>query len=282
MRTDIMTFTLGLAQTCDLDGCDVLSDVRSFCMRAAEEGVDLLVFPESLMTPFELETSAFIASAQKVDGPFATQVASLAHEFGLWIAFTMNEYVEGFDKPCNTAIIVDSQGTLRGSYRKAHLFDSSTHTESEKMVAGNELFEIVDAPFAKIGIGICYDLRFPEYARSLALDGCELLLFPAAWVDGPGKARQWKTLLSARAIENELFVAGVSRASEGYVGESVVYAPDGSEIAHASVKERDLLVAKIDLRFIDEMRRSIPVISHRRPELYGRLTEASRTREARQ
>lgn len=276
-----MTFTLGLAQTLNPDDRDVLFDICSFCKQAADSGVDLLVFPESLMTPFEVETSEFIASAQSIDGPFATHMADLAREFDIWIVFTMNERVEDLDKPCNSAVVVDHQGVRRGCYRKTHLFDSSTHTESEKMSAGDEIFEIIDAPFAKIGIGICYDLRFPEYARALALDGCELLLFPAAWVDGPGKARQWKTLLSARAIENELFVAGVSRASEGYIGESVIYAPDGSEIGHSVARERDLLVAKIDLQLIDEMRRSIPVMAHRRPELYGGLTEARRIREAR-
>lgn len=275
-----MTFTLGLAQTLGNEGYDPLEDARRFCAQASEAGVDLLVFPESLMTPFEIGVEEFIASAQDADGTFASSMNALAAEYGLWIVYTMNEKAKEDQKPFNTAVLVDSSGRRRALYRKTHLFDSSTHTESEKMSAGSDVFPIFEAPFARIGIGICYDLRFPEYARCEALEGCELLLYPAAWVDGPLKADQWKTLLAARAIENSIFVAGVSRAGDDYVGESFVFAPDGTELAKARKKARDLVVAEIDAKRIGTMRRAIPSLEHRRPELYARISAESHRKEA--
>ena len=169
--------------------------------------------------------------------------------------------------PFNTAIVTDNTGVRRGFYRKIHLFDSATTTESERMAASDRLFSPIDTPFGKLGLAICYDLRFPEVARAAALEGCDIMVYPAAWVDGPGKALQWETLLAARAIENEMFVVGVSRADEGYVGNSVVIGPDGTVHVRGDREER-LLVAHIDTDDLARMRAAIPVFDHRRPDAY--------------
>ena len=170
-------------------------------------------------------------------------------------------------KPFNTAIVTDDKGVRRGFYRKVHLFDSATTHESERMSASDELFEPIDTPFGKLGMAICYDLRFPEVSRAAALAGCDIMVYPAAWVDGLGKALQWQTLLSARAIENEMFVIGACRADDGYVGQSLAVGPDG--VVHARGGEDEaLLVAQLDTADLDRVRASIPVFDHRRPELY--------------
>ena len=169
--------------------------------------------------------------------------------------------------PFNTAIVTDNTGVRRGFYRKIHLFDSATTTESERMAASDRLFSPIDTPFGKLGLAICYDLRFPEVARAAALEGCDIMVYPAAWVDGPGKALQWETLLAARAIENEMFVVGVSRADKGYVGNSVVIGPDGTVHVRGDREER-LLVARIDTDDLARMRAAIPVFDHRRPDAY--------------
>ena len=108
----------------------------------------------------------------------------------------------------------------------------------------------------------------------MALAGCDLIVYPAAWVDGPRKVDQWRTLLAARAIENELYVAGLSRcdrdfgsAHRDYAGHSCVFGPLGEEIASAGLDE-ELLVAAIDTDAIDRARAAMPVLDHRRPELY--------------
>ena len=261
-----MKFKVGLAQTCHPTDGDVVALVRSVAEDAASKGVELLVFPECLMSRFEAERGDFLAESQPVDGPFATALGQIAREQGLWMVFTMNELnPEGL--PFNTAVVVDDEGAQRAVYRKIHLFDSATTCESERMSAASELPAPIDTPFGKLGLGICYDLRFPEFARAQAVAGCDLLVYPAAWVDGKGKREQWQTLLAARAIENEVFTIGVCRADKGYVGSSCVFGPDGHVRAIADAQEC-LLVAELDTADLDAMRAAIPVMAHRRSDLY--------------
>lgn len=262
-----MKFTLGLAQTCHPADGDVVALVDTYAAEAAAKKVDLLVFPESLMSRYEAELGDFLAQSEPVDGPFFQAVNAIAAQYGLWMVYTMNE-LNPAGKPFNTAVVVDSEGVCRGIYRKVHLFDSATTQESERMSASDKLFDPIETSFGKLGIAICYDLRFPEVARRAALMGCDLMVYPAAWVDGPNKRAQWQTLLAARAIENEMFVAGVCRADEGYVGTSCVYGPDGVVRGLAATDEA-LLVVRLDTADLAQMRQAIPVFDHRRPESYA-------------
>jgi len=261
-----MDFTIGLAQTCHPADGNVVALVDEFAAQAKERGVDLLVFPESLMSRYEAERADFLAESQPIGGPFTQSIDAIAAHYGLWIVYTMNE-ANPDGLPFNTAIIADAQGQRRGFYRKVHLFDSATTQESERMAASDKLFEPIETPFGKIGLGICYDLRFPELALAAAMKDCEIMIYPAAWVDGQGKANQWKTLLAARAIENGMFVVGVCRADKGYVGCSRVVAPDGELLAQADSTEQ-LVVCSIDTQESARMRKAIPSLKHRRPEIY--------------
>lgn len=273
-----MSFTLGLAQCCHPADGDVLGMVDRWMARAVDAGVDLLAFPESLMTPYELSPDAFADAAEPIDGPFCTGVAQLACKHSLWCVFTMNEKnTTGAQAmpPFNTAIVVDNDGKRKAVYRKVHLFDTDFTRESDKVTPGDELFAPLETPFCTLGLGICYDVRFPELARHAALAGCDVLLLPAAWVDGPRKVNQWRTLLAARAIENELFVAGLSRcdrafgeAKRDYAGHSCVFNPLGDMIAAAELDE-ELLVAEINLDEIASARAAMPVLNHLRTDLYG-------------
>lgn len=263
-------FRLGLAQcTHPVDG-DVLALVERCACEAASKHVDLLVFPECLMTPFEKTREDYLASAQPLDGPFAQGMASIAARHELWVVFTMNELGKG-TLPFNTAVVLDDAGTRRGVYRKTHLYDALSVRESDRMARGGVLFEPIDTPFCKLGLGICYDLRFPEVARAAALAGCELFVLPAAWVAGPHKAAQWKTLLAARAIENEMFVAGLSRADEKYIGSSCIVDPRGVVLAEAPGRQSTLLTTDVDLDVLRAARAGMPLFAHRRPELYQSL-----------
>lgn len=241
--------------------------VERFAACAKDRGVDLLVFPESLMSRYEQSTEAFCREAEPVDGPFSRAVDAIAARYGLWIVYTLNELNPSGGKPYNTAIVVDDSGVKRGIYRKIHLFDTDFTHESDRMSAGDELFEPIETPFGRLGLGICYDLRFPELARAAALAGCDVLVYPAAWVAGNTKAEQWHTLLAARAIENEMFVAGVSRADEGYIGQSAVADPRGILIAQVGVGE-ELLTCTIDVSVRSEVYERMPVFAHRRTDIY--------------
>ena len=260
------TLRIALAQTTHPKDGDAAGLVARVCEQAAQERCELVVFPESLMTPYEKDKGAFLKEAEPIDGPFSQSVCATAKRLGLWAAYTVNE-LNPNGHPFNTAVIADSAGEICGSYRKTHLFDTDFTKESDRMAQGDALFTPIDSPWGKIGLGICYDLRFPEVARKQALEGATLLLYPAAWVAGDLKIEQWETLIRARALENELFVAGVSRADEGYIGHSCIADPRGTIAARAGAGD-ELLIADLDFSLIDCVRSAMPVFDHRRPSLY--------------
>lgn len=268
--TQTEPFKIALAQTETPTDGDVVEQARNAISEAKELGAAIVAFPEFFMSPFELDAGEYAAAAQPIDGPFATAISQLAAEAGVWVLFTMNEKNPADPaKPFNTAVLVDNCGRRRGSYRKTHLFDAGSPAESDRATPGDALFTPVATPFGKIGLGICYDLRFPELSRAAALAGCDLMLFPAGWVDGPTKADQWEALLRARALENEMHMAGVCRAGKGYVGHSMVVAPNGSTIAQTTDNNPRVLIAEINPAATTAMRDAIPVFHHRRPELYA-------------
>lgn len=271
-----MTYRIGLAQTGYPADGDVIAQMRDCARQAAEAGCQLVVFPENSMWPRRQSAEDLIALAEPVDGPFVQGVAGVMRECGLWAVFTINECNPEGGVPFNTAVAVDDTGVVRASYRKCHLYDALGERESDRLAAGAELPVAVETPFCTIGLQICYDLRFPESARTAALAGCDLLVYPAAWHAGARKVEQWETMLRARAIENELFVAGVCRAGRGFTGASLVADPMGRVLACGednAVGEAPeaLVVCDVDPAVIDVTRENMPIMEHRRPELYGSL-----------
>lgn len=267
--------TLALAQTGYPADGKVLAQVETVALAAREAGAQLLAFPENLMCPRELSAQELRELAQPLDGPFVLGMAVIAQAQGLWLAFTMSETNPAGAAPFNTAIVMDDQGIVRGSYRKCHLYDAHAVRESDRMSAGSQLNEPIKAPFATIGLGICYDLRFPELARAAATVGCDLLLFPACWHDGPHKAEHWQTLLRARAIENECFVAGICHAGERYVERSMVVDPLGEALPSQAIPisgSDTLFVTQLDMDAVAAAREAMPILGHRRPELYDALS----------
>ena len=263
-----MAFTLGIAQTGFPSDGNVLAQVGRVASEARERDVDLLVFPENLMYPRELSTQELFELAEPIDGPFANGIREVARQHSVWIVFTMSEINPAGGPPYNTAAVAGTDGRAHGAYRKCHLYDAHGVRESERMSAGSALCRSIATPFCTLGMGICYDLRFPEVARELALDGCDLVVFPAAWHDGPGKALHWETLLRARAIENECFVAGVCHGAPRYVGASHVFDPLGGELLSSDRGSDELQICSIDLDAILSARDAMPVLAHRRPNLY--------------
>ena len=260
-------FKLALAQCAHPEDGDVLAMADSWADRAQAAGADMLAFPECLMTPYEKEPEEFAASAQTLDGDFSRGMDAMARRHGLWIVYTVNELNLDGGRPYNTAVVTGSDGIKRARYRKVHLFDAGDYRESSKMSAGDSIFEPTDTPFCRLGLGICYDLRFPELALKQALSGCELIVYPAAWVAGEGKVGQWQTLLRARAIENGMFVAGLCRVGSNCIGNSLVVGPAGETVARAGDGE-ELLLCEIDPEEVASTRRKMPSLQHRRPDLY--------------
>ncbi len=265
-------FTLALAQMAHPADGDVISAAEAYAEKAAEQGAQLLVFPECLMTPFEKTPEDFAGAAQPLEGPFVHALRSLAKNMKLWLVCTVNEESSPGGRPYNTAMVVDDEGGVAGCYRKTHLYRAHGLDEARKMTHGDELFTPIETPFCTLGLGICYDLRFPELARAAALAGCKLMIYPSAWVEGPHKLAHWNTLLAARAVENEMFVAGCCRPDRGCVGHSQVISPQGEVLAQAE-DEAQLLFAEINLDQVTSTRDAMPIFQHRRPDLYQSLTE---------
>lgn len=242
-----MDLMIGLANV-DFDHLDLVLE------QVTDARIELLVLPEN----FSLEP-------EPLGGSVMRHMAKVAAELNTWVVYACRETNPTGDLPYNVGIVLDNKGNLRASYRKCHLYDAHGERESDLMTAGSALMPPTQTPFGRLGLGICYDLRFPEVARAAAAEGCDLMLYPAAWHDGPQKLEHWKTLLRARAIENEMFVAGVCKAGERYVNRSYLVDPLGRIVAEGT---EPLLTTRICMDDVAAARDAMPVLSHRRPDLY--------------
>ncbi|WP_350454201.1 carbon-nitrogen hydrolase family protein [Slackia heliotrinireducens] len=269
-----MQLTIALAQSGFPKKGDAIAQAERYAEKAAAAGAQLLVFPENFMLPGILDSEGVKEISEPLGGPFARAMADIALRHHLWIVYVMFEENPDGGQPFNTAVTVDAEGVQRGAYRKCHLYDAHGVLESDRSVAGDQLPQPIDTPFGPLGVAICYDLRFPEVARALAVAGCKLVLFPSAWNAGPRKVKHWTTLLRARAIENELFVAGICHAGKRYTGKTLVADPLGRIVASARGSSKgnapqDLVICTIDTDAVESARDAMPVLDHRRPELYA-------------
>ena len=232
---------------------------------------DVLVFPEMFMSffPFGTERERVLAEAQPLDGPFVTRMRALAKQYGMWIVFGMNETVEdpADRRSYNTIAVVDRQGELVSAYHKTHLFDAFGHRESDAVKPGDRFFEPIETPFGRLGLFTCYELRFPEVARDQRRKGADILLMPTAWADGEHKRLHFRTLITARALENGVYVLACDQCAPGTVGESLAVDPMGLPLAVAGADET-LLFVRTDTERVREVRQRVASFDQRRPELY--------------
>ncbi len=242
---------------------------------ASQQKVDLIVFPELITSGNELGVR-FTELAQRVPGPTINLMAQRANEYGVYIAFGMvtKEKVESV--LYNSAILVGPDGELLDVYNKIHL-------RGEERMAFREGFKlpVIPTEVGNIGLMIGYDLAFPEVARSLSLDGAEIIAVMANWE--ASNIDEWKTYARARAYENSVFIAGANRVGEdvtlNFGGESMIVGPRGQ--IHASLaSETDpesgaplegFAVARIDLDEVRKYREEFQFIQNRQPAVYKTL-----------
>ena len=237
---------------------------QSLAAQAAAQGADLLLLPELWVTGYDLERAAEYA-APLDSGHFAL-MASLAQAHQLYVAGTALEANPG-GKPFNTAAIYGPDGRCAGAYRKVHLW--APLGEVEHMTPGDAM-PAFDLPWGRVAMAICYDLRFPELWRCLADAGAQLVLIPSEWP--VRRVEHWRLLLRARAVENQLFVAGCNRAGAGadgvFGGHSAVVDPWARVLVEGD-SEAGLFVATIELDEVARARSLFPFLADRRPEAYG-------------
>ena len=238
---------------------------KVFARRASEQGADMIVFPEMFMGQPTPDRSPAMIAAQD-DGAFLNTLSALAAETGIHITAGCWESIPGHPLVHNTAYTVSPKGRTIAAYRKIHLFDALNVRESDTMAPGQALPPVVNIAGIKVGFAICYDLRFPEIFRYLALQGAQLIVVPSAWYQGPIKEAHWLTLLRARAIENTLYVAGCNLVGPSFCGRSGLFDPFGIQVAGAG-EEETLLVGTIDADRVDRVRQKLPSLRNRRTSI---------------
>ena len=225
------------------------------------EWLDLVVLPEGSMHDFGRPEDDLSAIAEPLDGPFVQLLAAHALRLGATIVGGMFEATDGL--PFNTLVVLGPDGALRHTYRKIHLYDSFGYRESDRLRCGEIEPLVVDVRGHSVGLMTCYDLRFPELSRLLIDAGADVLVVPAAWVQGEIKLDHWTTLLRARAIENTVPVIAVGQCGEHYVGHSLVIDARGSIVDEAGA-DPAILRTELDFADVERARGENPSLVNRR------------------
>ena len=241
---------------------------------AAGFGAELVVLPEKwsvLGTPEQMN-----AGAETLDGRCITWARRTAAELGIdLLAGSIVERVPGHAKPTNTSVHVGPDGEIKAVYRKLHMFDVEvdgvTYAESDHADPGEEIVTTTLRDGTRLGMSICYDVRFPELYRMLVAEGAEILAIPAAFTLATTRDH-WEVLLRARAIENQCFViapnqTGTNGGGTRSGGRSMIADPWGLVLSSAPDAET-AIVADLDFENLRDIRRRLPVLAHRRSEIY--------------
>jgi len=241
---------------------------------AAADGAKLIVLPEKWTAIGSDEQQR--DAAETLEGPAITWARAIARELEVdLVAGSILERVAGHEKLANTSVHVDPQGEVRASYRKLHMFDvevaGRSYRESDIEEPGEEIVTSETADGVQLGLSICYDLRFPELYRILAVRGARIIAVPAAFTLATTRDH-WETLLRARAIENQAFIVaanqvGAHPAGHRSGGRSMIVDPWGLILAQASDREGHVL-AELDLERQLEIRAQLPSLANRRPAAY--------------
>lgn len=254
------------------DKQDNLKKAEALIREAAAAKSHWVVLPEMFNCPYD--NKYFPEFAEVFPGPTTTLLSDLAKELELFIiGGSIPECCE--DRIYNTSFIFDSQGKLTGKHRKMHLFDIDIEggirfQESEILSPGKSVTVIKTSPCA-VGVAICYDMRFPELMRLMALEGAKVIVIPAAFNMTTGPAH-WELLARTRALDNQVYLVAASparnlEASYHAYGHSMIVNPWGTVVAQADEKE-GIVYAEVDLGLVEKVRRELPLLMHRREDIY--------------
>lgn len=250
-----------------------LNLVSKFIDNAVKEGANVAVLPE--MFNCCGHTKVMVENAEEIPGDTINSLSDKARMHGIYIVCGSIFEKTTKNKVYNTSVIVGRNGKILAKYSKIHLFDVDIqdkirYKESENVVAGEKIIT-TNMGNVKVGMSICYDLRFSELYRSLALNGAKVIFIPSAFTSTTGEYH-WEPLVKTRAIENQVFVVaanqiGTSPNNITCYGKSMVVDPWGRVLAKAKDNE-NIILAEIDLDLLEEVRTEIPLFEHRRTDLY--------------
>jgi predicted amidohydrolase len=255
-----------------------LTRIGELIAEAAAGRPDLIVLPEYCYGVPSRDSAAELG--EPIPGPFTDALSALArmHEVNVLAGSFAETAADG--RVHNTSLFLDRGGEIAGEYRKTHLMDAMRYRESDLIAPGDRL-SVFDTDIGRVGVMVCYDLRFPEVAQLMAQAGAEMILVPSAFPAGsplPPRTDHWDTLTASAALLNQVYVVAVNQfgahGAENFFGRSCVVDPWGTRIAQAAGRE-EIVHARLDLSYQREVRDSLAVYANRRPELYAPLEVAS-------
>jgi len=239
---------------------------------AAKKKARLICFPEFQMaySPPEQKSESLHKIAEKISGNFVSTLSNSAKQNRINIVATLYEIINTNDKNhkvFDTGVIINELGKLQSIYRKVHLYDALGFKESKKLLAGSIIEKPSKTSVGKLGLLICYDMRFPEISRILTVNGANILVSPSAWVAGFMKREHWEIMVRARAIENGVYVLAPNQVGNIYCGHSMAIDPFGSTIVDME-NRKGIEFIDIDSSKIDTTRRTLPLLMNRRTDVY--------------
>ncbi|XP_011627279.1 nitrilase-like protein 2 isoform X2 [Amborella trichopoda] len=273
------TFKVGAVQMTSINDLHAnFTTCSSLVKEAVAAGVNLLCFPENFSF-MGAKLGESLEIAEMLDGPIMQQYRSLARDHHIWLSLGGFQEKGPDDKHlCNTHVLLDEAGNIISTYRKIHLFDvdvpgGMVYKESDFTTPGDNIV-VVESPFGRLGLTVCYDLRFPELYQELRFQHlAQVLLVPSAFTRVTGEAH-WEILLRARAIETQCYViaptqAGWHDTKRESFGDALVIDPWGTVIARLPDRlSTGIAIAEIDLSMLDSVRMKMPISEHRKPNIY--------------
>lgn len=247
---------------------------EGFVRKASEGGADFAVLPEMFICPYK--TDSFPAFSEPMGGPAFNTLSKIAKDNGIYlVAGSVPESDHG--RVYNTSYVFDRSGSLIGKHRKVHLFDINVEggqyfKESDTLSPGDSV-TVFDTEFGRMGLMICYDIRFPEMTGLMSDMGAKIIFVPGAFNMTTGPAH-WELLFRTRALDGQVYMAGVSPARDKdgvYVsyGNSIVTSPWGDVVERLDEKE-GLRIVSIDPEKTEKVREQLPVLKHKRTDVYGK------------
>ncbi|KAG0161985.1 Nitrilase [Apophysomyces sp. BC1034] len=251
-------------------------------VRAARHGAKMVFMPEASDFIAENKEDTVSLTTDLDGSPFLQELQKAAKDNEIWVSVGVHEKSDILNRIYNTHVVIDACGEIVSTYRKLHLFDVDIRggprlMESDTTIGGKDVHQPICTPLGMVGLQICYDIRFAELAISQRRRGADILTYPSAFTVKTGAAH-WEPLLRARAIETQTYViASAQRGQhnpkrESY-GHAMIVDPWGTVVAScAESEEPSLAFAPVDLEFLNKLRMDMPVMGHRRYDVYHDLT----------